>query len=361
MFELPSIMQGYTPAILALIFVAMYFGLVAIVVNSPGPPHVSVARYEPPPGVSPAVAAWLLERDLSRAIAAALINMAAKGYLKIGRRYSFCSITQLESSPAVRLEREENALSYRLFYECDWFDFDRVRPQLIGGIKVLQYALQDTTYFSSNAGLSYPAWVISGAGIFFALANTHIWSQMDRVSIRVMVGAAVATFVSFVVAVSMMRGTIEKIATRFPGSTAPQRPWTGADRKALRYLFASFGGIALIGLISSTGAALIILGFLVLNGFFFHSLQGLTPAGREALAQISDYRKFLSEVDADVISRLHVSEQVPAQLRPQDAYAVALHLDLGWGEQFVSSITEVVELASISKSVKRQDAGLSVT
>jgi hypothetical protein len=360
MFELPSIMQGYTPAILALIFVAIYFGFVALVVNRPGPPHVSVARYEPPPGASPAVAAWLLERDLSRAIAAALINMAAKGYLKIEQRHGFCSVTQLESSPPVRLEREENALSYRLFYDYDCFDFDRVRPQLIGGIKVFQYALKDTTYFSSNAGLSYPAWFISGVGIFFALANTHFWSQMDRVSIKVMTGVAVATFVSFVVAVSMMRGTIEKIATRLPGSTAPQRPWTGADRRALRYLFISLAGIALFGLMSSTGAALLAFGFLVINGFFFHSLQGLTPAGREALAQLSDYRKFLSEVDADVISRLHISEQVPAQLRPQDAYAVALHLDLGWGEQFVSSITELVELAAISKSVKQQGAGLSV-
>ena len=105
----------------------------------------------------------------------------------------------------------------------------------------------------------------------------------------------------------------------------------------------------MFGLLSSTTAALIILGFLVLNGFFFHSLQGLTPAGREVLAQLSDYSKFLSEVDADAISRLHVSDHVPAQLRPEDAYAVALHLDLGWGEQFVTSITDLVELAAISK------------
>lgn len=57
-----------------------------------------------------------------------------------------------------------------------------------------------------------------------------------------------------------------------------------------------------------------------------------------------------SEVDADAISRLHVSDHVPAQLTPEDSYAIALHLDLGWGEQFVTSITDLVELAAISKS-----------
>jgi hypothetical protein len=54
-------------------------------------------------------------------------------------------------------------------------------------------------------------------------------------------------------------------------------------------------------------------------------------------------------VDADAISRLHVADRVPAQLGVEDAYAVALHLDMGWGEQFVTSIADLVELAAISR------------
>lgn len=360
MFEFPYVVDGYTPAILALVFVTAYFALMVLIVRRPGPQSVSVPRYQPPPGVSPAVAAWLLERDLSRAVAAALVNMAAKGYLKIEQCEDFCSVTQLQSQPTPQLEPEEDALSYRLFHDYDCFDFDEVTPQLIEGVRRFQWALQDTTYFSSNAGLSFPAWIVSALGVFLALANAHFWSKLDRGSIKLAGATAVVTFVSFVVAVATLRGTVEKITTRLPGSTAPQRPWTGADTRPLTYLCVSLGGIALFGLLSSTTAALIILGFLVINGLFFHSLQGLTPAGREALAQVSDYRKFLSEVDADVISRLHVSDHVPAQLRPEDAYAVAFHLDLGWGEQFVTSISDLVELAAISKPVEDQISGLSV-
>jgi hypothetical protein len=349
MFELPEVLRGYTPAILALVLVAAYFALVVLIVRRPGPQRVSVPRYQPPPGASPAVAAWLLERDLSRAVAAALVNMAAKGYLKIEQNQDLCSLTQLQPAPATQLEPEEDALSYRLFHGYDSFDFDVLSPQLVEAVQAFQWAIHDTTYFSSNAVLSLPAWIVSGLGVLLALANTHFWSNQYRGSARLMGVAVVATFVSFVVAVATLRGTVEKITTRLPGSTAPQRPWTGADTRPLTYLCVSLGGVALLGLFSSTTAALIILGFLVINGFFFHSLQGLTPAGREVLAQISDYRKFLSEVDADVISRLHVSDRVPAQLKPDDAYAVAFHLDLGWGEQFVTSITDLVELAAISK------------
>ncbi len=352
MFELPDILQGYTPAVLALVFVAVYFALVFLIVRRPGPQHVAVPCYQPPRGASPAVAAWLLERDLSRAVAAALVNMAAKGYVKIEQSQDLCSVTQLQSESPTPLEPEEDALSYPLFRRYDCFDFDGVNDQLIEGVRAFQWALQDTTYFSSNAYLSYPAWIVSGLGVLVALANARFWSKLESGPPALVWAVAVAifgAFASFVVAVATLRGTVEKIMTRLPGSTAPQRPWTGADTRPLTYLCVSLAGIALFGLMSSTSAALIILGFLAINGFFFHSLQGLTPAGREVLAEVSDYRKFLSEVGADAISRLHVSDHAPAQLGPEDAYAVAFHLDLGWGEQFVTSIRDFVELAAISK------------
>jgi len=135
MFEFPVVLHGYAPAILALVFVAAYFALVVLVVRRPGPEHVSVPRYHPPPGASPAVAAWLLERDLSRAVATALVNMAAKGYLKIEQNQDLFSVTQLQPESTLPLEPEEDALSYRLFHDYDCFDFDEVTPQLIEGVR----------------------------------------------------------------------------------------------------------------------------------------------------------------------------------------------------------------------------------
>src|SRR6266403_3130386 len=345
MFEFPSSVNGYTPAILALMFVTIYFLLVLLMTRPGDPQRVSVTRYQPPFGVSPGVTAWLVERNLARAIAAALVNMSAKGCVKIEQHSDLCSIAQLQSEFSPTLEREESVLSYNLFQEYDRFSFRELSPELIRAVRIFQVTLKDTGYFSSNAALSFPSWIVSSVGVVLALANTHFWSNAN-IGIASIV---LATFVSFVVGVAALRGTAGKIATRLPGSTAPQRPWTGGDNRALRYFCISLAGIALFGMLSSTTTAVLIFGFLVVNGFFFHSLQGLTPTGREVLAQLLDYRKYLSEVDADVISRLHVSDHVPAQLTLEDAFAVALHLDLGWGEQFVTSITDVVERAALSE------------
>jgi Predicted membrane protein (DUF2207) len=344
MFEFPSLMNGYTPAILALVFVSIYFLVLLPMTRPRDPQRVSVTRYQPPLGVSPGVAAWLVERNLARAIAAALVNMSAKGCVRIEQDSDLCSIAQLQSEFSPTLEREESVLSYNLFQEYDRFSFRELSPELVRAVRIFLLTLKETKYVWSNAALSFPSWIVSGVGVVLALANTHFWSHANIGLTSIVLG----TFVSFVVGVAALRGTAGKIATLLPGSTAPQRPWTGADNRALWYFCISLAGIALFGVLSSTTAVLIF-GFLVVNGFFFHSLQVLTPTGREVLAQLLDYRKYLSEVDADVISRLHVSDHVPAQLTSEDAFAVALHLDLGWGEQFVTSITDVVEHAALSK------------
>ena len=341
-------LHGYDVPLLTLPLVLAYFILATLIVRRSVREPVSVPSYAPHEGASPAVASWLLERDLSRAVAAALVNMAAKGYLKIEQRQDLCTVSQLPAKSDIRLEPEEDALSYRLFQQGDWFDFDEATPALIGGVHAFQTALEDTTYFSSNVLFSIPAWIVSGLAIFIALANTNFFLHLDRGSVKLLMFVAFVTFFSFIIAIRTLRGTFEKIATRLPGSTAPQRPWTGADTRPITYLFVSLAGISFLGLLSSTEAALITLGFLAVNAFFYHSLQGATPAGREVLGRISDYRKFLSAVDSDVISRLRVADHVPAQLSIEDAYAVAFHLDLGWGEQFVTSITDLVERASFS-------------
>jgi len=351
MVDFDNFSHGYGLSFISLILVTAYFVVTTLIVRRPGPARVSVPRYQPPAGTSPAVAAWLLERNLSRAVAAAFVNMAAKGYLGIEQSQDLFTVTQIRPPSVAALEPEEDALNWRLFRRYDSFDFVQVTPELIDAVKGFQWALQDTTYFSPSVLLSVPAWILSALGTLLALANTHFWQKLGSNSARLLIAAAIIAFLSSVLTVRTLGGTIEKLLTRLPGSTEPQRPWTGTDTSHLVYLCVSLLGICLVGQLSIT-SGLVTFGFLAVNGIFYHSMQGLTAMGRRVLAQISDYRQFLSEVEAPAISRLHVADHVPSELSTQDAYAVAFHLDLGWGEQFVSCISDLVELAALSKSAE---------
>jgi hypothetical protein len=278
--------------------------------------------------------------------------MAAKGYLKIEQSEDLVSVTQLATETSAPLNPEERVLARSLFRGYDNFDFAQATPQLAKATKAFRDALLNTEYFSQHTGLSIPAWTLSALAALFALYRGNYFANG---SFRVLEAVVAVTSGCFVVGVRTLSGTLEKVACRFPGSIAPRRPWTGADTKPIAFLLGSLGGISLLAIMSSVAAALLAAAFLVINGVFFYALQGPTSAGRAILAQLNDYKKFLSEVDADAISRVNSSERVPAQLSAKNAYAVAFHLDLGWGEQFVTSIAEVIECAQVFEKTSDDD------
>jgi hypothetical protein len=77
--------------------------------------------------------------------------------------------------------------------------------------------------------------------------------------------------------------------------------------------------------------------FMAVNGVFFHALQGPTSAGRIMAENLREYGNFFSEVEGDPISRMNSADRMPPELDQKIAYAIAFNLDLGWGQQFVTS------------------------
>lgn len=344
MLKFNDLVIGYQLAFLALVLVCAYFALVALAPRLFDRQEVVVSRYEPPPGASPAVAAWLFERGkLARAMAAAIVNMAAKGYVKIEQSDDLYSITRLGPEVSLSLEPEEDALSRTLFKGYDCFDFDEPTPELQEALKEFRWALLDTTYFSPHVAWSIPAWIISGLGIVFALlqGNYHPVFRGYEATLIVM------AFGCLIVAVRTLPGTLDKAVSRLPGSAAPLRPWTGADSMTFTLMAAALAGVAFLALLSTTPTAFLTAAFVAVNAAFFYALQGPTAAGRKITAQLAGYRQFLAEVDADAIGRTNSPETTPSQLSQKHAYALAFHLDLGWGEQFVTSIADVIESAQV--------------
>jgi hypothetical protein len=349
--EFNSFVARYEPAVLALLLVFAYFIVVTLILRALGPQQITVPQYEPPLGASPGVAAWLLERGkISRAMATTLVSMAAKRVLQIEQSEDVFSLTKLETE--MKLEPEEDILARSLFRDYDSFDFDQTTPQLTEAVTAFRWPLRNTGYLSANTALFIPAWIVSGLATLFVLTRGNYSLRFSRDAGAYFAAIILITFGCFVVAVRTLPGTFEKIASRLPGSTAPRRPWTGTDTRPVTFLLVTIGGVALLALLSTTVSALLTAAFMAINAVFFHAMQGPTPAGRRVLAQLADYRKFLSEVDADRISRVNSSEHVPAQLRLEDAYALAFHLDPGWGEQFLTSIADLIESAEVFPVLK---------
>jgi hypothetical protein len=81
--------------------------------------------------------------------------------------------------------------------------------------------------------------------------------------------------------------------------------------------------------------------------------KGFNIGRKKNRPELAEYRNFLGEVDADAISRMNSSDHAPRDFNQQDAYALAFHLDLGGGEQFVTSLADLIECADVMGVVRR--------
>lgn len=335
--------MGYGLAGLALALILLYFVAMMFLMRLSETRTTALVRYEPPTGASPGVAAWLLERgDLSRAMASAIVNMAAKSYVKIEQDGDLYSVTQLGPDVSLGLAPEEDALARTLFKGYDCLDFDMSTPQFREGLAALRCALLDTTYFSKHILLSVPAWILSGAGALFALLRGNLVDRIEESRsdpVLIVLLSLLAVCIAYLIfQVHSLPDTVEKIRSRLPESLAPKRPWSGSDSAVL---IAGIGGMTLLTLFSTFLAALFTACFFTVNVIFFYALQGLTTEGKQILAQVNEYKRFLAGTAADRISRMNACMSVPPKFTAEHAYAIAFHLDLGWGEQFVGAIAEL--------------------
>ena len=344
---------GYEVAVAAWFVVLIYYLFVTVVARRKGPRRVAVTRYQAPVDVSPAVAAWLLEcGKMPRAVAAALVSMAAKGCVTIEQSEDLVSVTQVPSAPYERLYPEEDAFGRVLFSSYDCFDFDdECSLHLKDAIYAFRAAMVDTGYASDSNLPFVPAWVISGGAVFLALIlGDHTGGRGRGKALGYLLMLIVG---SLALAMRTLPGALEKVATRMPWSTAPRRPWDGADARPFGLLLLAFGGIGALAFLSSPPAALIAAAFVVLNIFFMGAIQVRSSAGREVLRQLAEYKDFLGKVEADAISRTNAAAKVPEKFTEQEAYAIALHVDLGWGEQMVEAIADAVEGAEFAQEKSR--------
>ena len=276
-------------------------------------------------------------------MASAIVNMAAKSYLKIEQKDDLYSITQLGPDVSLDLAPEEDALARTLFKGYDCFDFDLSNSQFREALEALRCALVDTTYFSRHILLLVPAWILSGAGVLFALRQgnffTRIAESQDSPLLLALLWLLALAVAYLIVRIRSLPNTLEKISSRLPESTTPKRRWSGSDSVLLSV---GLGGIVLLTVLSTFLAVLFTACFLVLNVLFFHALRGISADGRKTLAQINEYKRFLAGTAADRISRMNACTSAPAEFTAEHAYAIAFHLDLGWGEQFVGAIAELI-------------------
>jgi Predicted membrane protein (DUF2207) len=309
---------------------------------------IGVTRYDPPEGISAGVAGYLVQSGrCERAFAAALIALAAKGYIEIQQQGDWVVLERLRESDG-SLPLDESVILTSLFipagnhtYKFSARDCNRI-CQAYKKFCETVVEIADPRLISAHTGIWWCgvaiSWLLIGIVIssLTILDSSSLGPLIVFMILWILVGGS-----SLVAALRIWPATIRKLASYLPGNRR-RRPLDLNDAIPVILIAPIFLGFSFLAYLTSLRLVLLAAALIVVNFIFRHSLQAPTDDGLKTIEDLKNFREFLSRADGDRLNRENDPGQTPAILEKYSAYAVALGVDRAWGEEFTGNLLELL-------------------
>jgi hypothetical protein len=336
-------LTAYLPGLIGLtLFFAYYLFVWARVGRDPKGRSI-VPRYRPPEDCSPAVARRLLTMGYDRTtFAAALLDLAARGLIKISRRGNGYVVQKLhnptDSVPAdeqvlfdalLRSKGDETTASPK--EELDPLTIHRAyrrhRRYLASTI--------DKRFFLRNARYLIPGILFS---LIVAAINAEIVDvrggyvrEMISLSLWMIVAGSITRFLSRKKVLELRRPSkFVYLVLLFPlvlYSAAVALSYSVGIFSIMKFMF-------LLPLVIMMTAHVV----------FFFLLRAPTPLGRKAMDEIQGFRTYLAAAEGDRLDRMNPPEKTPALFETYLPYALALGVENRWSSKFSGEVDETYTL-----------------
>jgi hypothetical protein len=389
LFAIPDCYRLAFPGLLLAFYVVCW-----LVVGRDPKIGVVAPRYEPPTGISPGVARYVLTGGSDgTTLAAVLAGLAAKGVVAIQPQAGKYAITLLNSSSG--LLPDEATLVKTLFNVAV-----TVQPYADSNAPIIaaqsppisdQQTLRDSagipSHLSAESIRSEKMVVADSAAavgmspspesqmVIDPLAGPVLKSYIDAVqdtfhknfqgiyfrqNFRYAGIGVVATFAwglytaatldaqssMFITFWLLMFTSIAGMVIGGIWTSKPSRP--SAKQRVARFivpvLFFGLPGavIYFAALPQSHGFVLALFLSVVLNSIFFFIMRAPTPRGLIMLQQLAGFREFLLRVEQDPLDRVNTPEQRAELMNRFLPYAIALNVREGWGDKMASAFSDAI-------------------
>jgi hypothetical protein len=210
-----------------------------------------------------------------------------------------------------------------------------VNPQAGAEIKAHIDAMQDTfrknlqgVYFRQN-------FIFAGLGMLATLS----WSLFVATTVQESSSMFVTFWLFFFTSIAGL--VIGGVWTSKPARPSMRQRIT---RALLPILFFGMPGAMIYGaaLPHSHGFVLALLLSVVLNSTFFVIMRAPTSRGLIVLQQLAGFREFLVRVEQDRLDRVNTPEQRAELMNRFLPYAIAMNVREGWGDKMASAFSDAI-------------------
>ena len=296
--------------------------------------------YSPPDNLSPASMRFMAEMGYDdKVFAAAVIDMAVKGFLSIHEKNGKYTLTKTDGNLS-KLGAEEKKIAAQLFQSGGSIVLEQKNHSRIAAAQnALRTSLTlsfEKTHFVTNRGAFVTGVVISAAAM--AASFLSMLDQPDVLFLGVwLTGWSIGVTFLAVMVVKLWHQVFtgaRKLGTMV-GSlggavfmTCFALPFFGAEIFVLIILAQS----------APTLVALLVV-VVIMNMAFYHLLKAPTMLGRRILDRIEGFKMFLGATEGDRLRRMVPADRTPELYEKYLPYALALDVEQAWTEQFADVLS----------------------
>ena len=317
-----------------IVVLLIYYLLTWLMIGKDPEKGVVIPLYEAPKGFSPAAMRYVMRMGFDdEAFAAAVVNMAVKGYLTIneGENGDYTLIRKGKDDNG--LSRDEMRIAQQLFCNRTSLAIKTENHATIKqAIKDHQKSLAveyEKIYFLTNKNTLVPGLVISVIALvaIVILGTSKILAGFMTIWLAGWsAGCATLVYLAF----KAWRTAITDHAKRIFNFimaffiTLFSLPFLGGEGLGL-WMFSTA---------TSVPAVLCIFIIVLLNILFYHLMKAPTIKGRQAMDQIEGLKLYLSVAEKDRLNQLNPPEKTPEVFEKFLPYALALGVEQEWCDQF---------------------------
>ena len=319
-------------ALTGLLILLAYYAVMWSKVGKDPEKGVIFPHYEPPRGYSPASMRFIENMGYDNTcFAAALINLAVKGYLTITeddeKKYTLAKTgkTEVEMSPG------ESALTKSLFSGSKSIHLIQSNHVKIGkAIEAHKKSLQNNyekLYFVSNSAYFILGIAITVIVIMAAFLSKGTATDPQALFLVVwLTGWTFGVIVLLKQVLSAWQAVTHSVLYIFPAIfiTLFSIPFIGAE------IFVTYQ----LAELASYSMVFIILLAIVINWLFYELLKAPTLAGRDLLDKVEGFRNYIELAEKHELDYRHPKGRCPELFEAYLPYALALGLEQQWSRQF---------------------------
>jgi uncharacterized membrane protein YgcG len=294
-----------------------------------------IPLFAPPAGLSPEAVRYIHRMSYDRkSFAAALINMAVKGFLTIAQEGSTFTLTRTgKSEVQCALSASETAMSNALFGGANdsivlkQTNHTKVQAA-ISGLKAKLKSECEKNYFVTNSGYFFGGLAILAlTGIAAAMLSEDsglaaailLWLSLWSIGTSFIVHQAYNNWVDVARGPSPISSFFSALVTTV---------------FALPFSAGLIFGIFILGNALPLAASLPLAAGGVLAYVFYHLLKAPTALGGHTLDQIEGFKLFLETAEKDRLEMLNPPNVTPALFESFLPYAIALDCENQWSRKF---------------------------